>query len=89
MTYHSRRMTDRQIKAQVVRVEGQSFFSKRDDCRLVRVRCSECGRMFEEELEAAKAKLVSQVRFICLDCYTDADAPGLNRVTVQLGWFLD
>lgn len=88
MKKRSERMTDEQVKAKLISVTGKAFESKRDGCNVTLVRCDECSRMFEEELEAARAKVVSQEWFLCLSCGGAAEAPWFRRITVQGGWFL-
>ncbi len=88
MTFHSSHMTDEQIEMMVANVEASSYLSRRDGCRVTLVKCSECARMFEDELEAAKAKIVSRVSLLCLGCDTDADEPGFKGLTIQFGWFM-
>ncbi len=87
MIYHSRYLSDEDIKVRVIRAEEGAFLNRRDGCRVTLVQCSECSRMFEEELESAKAKIKDSQYLFCLECDDEAVVPSFTGVTIQIGWF--
>lgn len=87
MTGYSKHMTYDQVKALVKQFEDNSYESKRDGCVVTLVKCAECSKMFEEELETAKEKAISKLDLLCLACDEDAVVPSFTGVTVKIGWF--
>lgn len=76
---------DREIWAIVASLEENAYLSHGDGCGVVRLICSGCGANFEEELEAAKGKVVDREPFVCLGCDSIADEKALTSVSVLVG----
>ena len=89
MTSHFSSWQKRQAALKIGDIEASSYESKRDGCRVTLVKCEECARMYEEELEGAKAKVVSGLPLLCLSCDAEAQSPAFKGLTIQLGWFAD
>jgi len=70
----------------MVEIEDGAFESRRDGCVVSIVTCRGCKRLFEDELEEAKAKVLAGIDLLCLDCDEDATAPSFSGITVQIGW---
>ncbi len=87
MSQNSSSMTYEQTKAMLDIIRDGAFPSRRDGCIVTLVKCVECSRMFEEELEVAKTKVLSNQALLCLACDEDATVPGFSGVTVQIGWW--
>lgn len=77
-------MTDDQVELMVGSVEDGAFLDRPGGCLVTLVRCVDCERMYEEELEAAKAKIVGRADLLCLSCDPDADVPFFMGVLLQL-----
>lgn len=88
MTSHSSHMTYEQINALVNQFKAGAYESRRDGCVVTLVKCAECSRMFEEELETAKAKAISQIDLLCLACDDSAASPAFTGVKVWMRFFL-
>lgn len=87
MLYRSRYLSDKDVEVRVLRAEEAAYPSRRDGCRVTLMQCSECARMFEEELESAKAKIADRQYLFCLECDDEAVVPAFTGVTIQIGWF--
>lgn len=86
MTSCSDHMANARIKQILDRVERSAYCSGRDGCWVALVKCDECARMFEEELETARAKIVSGVSLLCLACDGEAMVPAFFGVKIQISW---
>lgn len=80
-------LTDAQVRDLVIGLQDGSYLSRRDGCSVTLVKCAECARMFEEELDTAKAKVISRVGFLCLTCDAEAKVEAFRGLVVQIGWF--
>lgn len=54
-------------------VQNLSRYSKADRCLVALLPCHDCGRLFEEELHTAKAKIISGAKFFCIRCDVEAE----------------
>lgn len=86
MIYRSRYLSDKDIESRVFTAEANAYPSRRDGCRVTLMQCSECARMFEEELESAKAKIADRQYLFCLECDDEADVPALTGATILIWW---
>ncbi len=57
-----------------------SYFDYREECRVVRVNCWECGKEFSEELGEAKLKVARRQNLVCLSCDEVAAQSSMVRV---------
>jgi len=87
MKNYTEHLTDEQVEDLVDAIEETAYASKRDGCQVALVRCTECGKSYEEEVKAAKELVTDRLGFLCLSCDPDASAPSFVGVTVQIGWF--
>jgi hypothetical protein len=80
-------VTDEQVRAALGHLERLAFLSERDGCRVARAVCSRCKCTFEEELQAAKDRVIKKLDFFCLACDPDASVPAFTGITIQIGWY--
>lgn len=76
----------RQLDIMLAGLERCSFYDFREGCRIVEVGCKRCGRIFDEELEAAKDKVSRGRDLLCLSCDPDALNSAVSAVVVRVGW---
>lgn len=87
MSYHSSsRMANGLTRIWLANLEQWSSFSIVDGCRIVVVQCDRCFRMFEEELEEAKAKAIAGAPFVCLGCDAGAQEPVVEARVHVFDW---
>ncbi len=87
MTHYSSCLTNEQIGLLLAAIEQSAYRSRRDGCRVAMVKCTKCGRAYEEELGAARQMLRDRDDFLCLGCDPQASAPGFTGVNVRIGWY--
>jgi len=58
---------DRVVYELFMAIQG-SFESEKDGCTVTRARCQKCNKVFEEELEVAKTKIIEGQQVLCLSC---------------------
>lgn len=54
-----------------------------DGCVVTKVRCANCGKEFEEELEEAKAKILRRELSFCLFCDQTGEVRDITAVIVR------
>lgn len=88
MKYHfNSACYDSLVAASLEAIEQEAVWSSEDECFVVSVPCAKCGNEFWEEADSAKAKLVSGIKFFCIDCDKWASSPsGVNSVRMEI-WF--
>lgn len=87
MNYRSSDDLDQQTKMKIENVRASSYRSMRDNCLVTLIKCEECARMFEDELEAAMAKIVSGKPLLCLSCDPRAEEPSyVVRLVIGFYW---
>lgn len=87
MNHYFSHMSYDEAQQKLAEIKAGAFSSKRDGCAVTLVKCVECARMFEEELEEAKVKIMGQREFLCLSCDPDATEPGFTGLMVQVRWY--
>lgn len=87
MTPHSSEHRKRRVEMKLHNIEASSFWSEADECLVTSVRCASCARLFQEELVYARARVVSEVNFLCLWCDPEAAITVPEKVYTSL-WYL-
>lgn len=85
MNYFSR-LSNKEVELLLSTIEDGAYYSKRDRCAVILVKCQECSRMFEDEVNAFREGVIARRAVLCLDCDTDADAPALSSIAVRISW---
>jgi hypothetical protein len=86
MANYFSRLSVRQHESLLASVEWASYSSHEDGCRVVSMRCAECKKTFEEELQAAEERIGAELDFLCLACDRAADEPAFWGVRFALLW---
>lgn len=86
MTHYSSYLADEEVELLLVAVYGASYLSKRDNCRVALVKCTKCGRSFEEEVQSAMESISGREDFLCLGCDPAGVKPAFVGLTLQIGW---
>lgn len=81
-------MSDKLKEILIASLQHDAYFSEIDGFYVISIRCAKCSRVFEEELEAAKIKVISRADFLCLACDVDADAPAVKGITAWASSFI-
>lgn len=68
MTYLFRKFRAFRRSSLFRRIARRSYWSEQDGCRLVSMKCVECGGRYEERLHVAKLKVIKGGVFDCLSC---------------------
>lgn len=63
-------------------IDRRAYFAEADKCFVVRKTCALCLEGFEEELAAAKEKMVDGRVFVCIKCDPDAVLPAGRGIRV-------
>ncbi len=82
-------MTEDECALLAINLERDQVVSKRDGCAVVVVECVQCGKSYEEEIEAACVSATIGENFFCLACDDQAVVPAFVGVTIQIGFFRD
>lgn len=70
------------VQWEVRRAEERAYFSEYNDCYVVPFQCEKCRQWYEEEKEAAKAKIVCNEQMVCISCDSDAEEASVRAVKV-------
>ncbi len=72
MSFHSDDEEVEKIRRLIDFIVGLAYFSKEDGCYVISLKCAECGKWYEEELDEAKSKLICGTALLCLACDNDS-----------------
>lgn len=64
--------------------EDNAYWSRYQECYVVICKCEKCKKWYEEERDAAKAKIRKKAPYLCLDCDKEAEEVSVTGTKVSL-----